>query len=187
MSDENKKVDEEKETADNPVTAEPLVVIKEELEKVKQQSEERLNGWKRAQADLINYQKDEGKRFEEAIKFAQYEFMKDAVSVSDSFNLALLSLEKNSAPEVVRGVQLIRSQYEAVLKKYGLNKIEIKSGDKFNPVFGESVGEMESDLPDGSVAEVVDSGYTYFERVVRPARVKLAVARDSKQQAPNSK
>ena len=43
---------------------------KENIEKLKQECEEYLNGWKRAKADLSNYKKDELKRWEEFARFA---------------------------------------------------------------------------------------------------------------------
>ena len=42
----------------------------EELTKCQSEREEYLNGWKRAKADLINYQKDEQKRLDDIVKFS---------------------------------------------------------------------------------------------------------------------
>ena len=63
----------------------------EELEELKVKCEEYLNGWKRAKADFINYQKDEVKRFTEIIQFANEAIVKDLLVVLDSFRLAFVS------------------------------------------------------------------------------------------------
>ena len=45
-----------------------------ELEELKKQAQEYLNGWKRAKADLINYKKEEGQRMEDFSKYNPNEF-----------------------------------------------------------------------------------------------------------------
>ena len=155
-----------------------------------------MNGWKRAKADLINYQKEEVKRFEELIKFGNMDLIKDFIPVLDNFDLALTVLEKEGkaekgiyphtnqgsvqAPEQPEkspfgvGVYMIRSQFEDILKKRGCEKIIVEPGGKFDPNIQEAIGEIESDKEAGTIALVVENGYTLNGRVVRPARVKLA-------------
>ncbi|MFA6494939.1 MAG: nucleotide exchange factor GrpE [Candidatus Paceibacterota bacterium] len=136
------------------------------------QADEYLDGWKRAKADLINYKKDEAKRFEEIIRFAAQELVRELVPVLDSFDLALESL--GSEPKVEKGVYLIRAQLEDALKKHGLEKIAVKAGDQFNPAVHEAVAAVESAQESGTVVEEVDRGYTLAGKLIRPARVKVA-------------
>lgn len=143
-----------------------------EVEGLKQKLEEYLNGWKRAKADLINYEKDEAKRFEEIIKFGTMEFIRDFIPVLDSFDLALSVLEKEG--KVEKGIYMIRAQLEDVLKKRGLERMVTSIGAPFDPALHESVGEVESGEPPGTIAEEIERGYLLYGRVVRPARVKLA-------------
>jgi molecular chaperone GrpE len=143
----------------------------EDLKKCQAQCEEYLNGWKRAKADFVNYQKDEAKRLEEIAKFGNWELTRDLIAVLDSFDLAIAALEKDGKAE--KGVYLIRGQLEDVLRNRGLEKIEVKAGQVFDPAFHEAVGETESDQPGGAVAEEISSGYLLNGRVIRPARVKL--------------
>lgn len=151
---------------------EPAAEVISELDKIKQERDEYLNGWKRAKADLINYQKDEVRRFEEMMKYATESMARDLIPVLDSFDLGIAALEK-SGP-VDKGVYIIKTQLEEVLKKKGLEKIKVSPGDKFDPNMHESLGEMESGEPSGAVAAEVESGYLLNGKVVRPARVKLA-------------
>jgi molecular chaperone GrpE (heat shock protein) len=65
-----------------------------ELETLKAQCEEYLNGWKRAKADLANNKTEEGKRLAEFAKFVSESMMKDLITVLDSFALAA-----NAIPE----------------------------------------------------------------------------------------
>ncbi len=147
----------------------------DELEKVKKESDEYLNGWKRAKADLINYQKDEAKRLEEFSRFAVAALAVDLIAVLDSFELAKISLDAGSA--AAKGFSLIESQMVEALKKYGVDRIKVAPGDKFDPAAQESVGETESSHPPGSVAEIVSQGYSLHGKVIRPGRVEVSEGR----------
>ncbi len=150
--------------------------LKADLDKAARERDEYLDGWKRTKADFINYKKEEFARLEEVIKFGSEDVIRDLIPVLDSFELGLASLEK--AGPVEKGVYMIKGQLEDVLKRRGLEKIKVISGEAFNPSYHESVGTAEIDPPlsyqSGSVAEEVETGYVFQGKVLRPARVKLA-------------
>jgi len=147
-----------------------------ELDKIKTDRDEYLNGWKRAKADLINYQKDESKRLRDAMGYGSEMVMRDIILVLDSFNLA------SAAGKEDEGTRAIRNQLEDVLKKKGLEKMKLSPGDAFDPNLHESLGEMEIpsassgqvSYPPGTVAVEVEAGYLLNGKVIRPARVKLS-------------
>lgn len=143
-----------------------------ELEKCEKEREEYLNGWKRAKADLINYQKEESKRFEELLKFANAGMIRELITVLDSFDLALAAMEKEGKAE--KGVYMIQTQLGEVLKKNGLERMPASVGGAFDPNLQETVGEVESDKPPGTIIEEVAKGYLLNGRVIRPARVKIS-------------
>ena len=148
-----------------------------ELDKVKQEKDEYLNGWKRAKADLINYQKDEGKRFEEMMKYSTEAIVRDLIPVLDSMELALsMGALAKADISAQKGFSIIRNQLEEVLKKKGLEKLKVSPGDNFDPAKHESIGEVDegSPLDSGKIAEEIESGYLLNGKVVRPARVKLS-------------
>lgn len=144
---------------------------KNELKQCEAEKKEYLDGWQRAKADFINYKKDEAKRFESMAEFLTAGIMGDIIPVLDSFDLAL----KHELPkETERGFTLIRSQLEDILKKSGITAIKVNLGDQFNTSLHESVGEIESDFPEEAVAEIIQKGYLFGEKVLRPARVKIS-------------
>ena len=145
--------------------------LKKELEECSSQKKEYLDGWQRAKADHLNYKKDEGKRFEDLAQFVAHGLIKDLLPVLDSFDLAV---GHGMAREVEKGVLLIRSQLEEVLKQRGLEVIKIAAGESFNPERHESMGEIESENPVGTIAEEVQKGYFLRGKVLRPARVRLS-------------
>ncbi len=152
--------------------------LKADVKKCEIEKREYLDGWQRAKADFINFRNEEGKRMEDMARFITAGFVQDVLPVLDSFELALSASRRNELPaEVERGVLLIRSQFTDILKKRGLEEISAEKGTVFNPEKHEAVGEVESDAPEGTVAEVVQKGYMLRGRVLRPARVRLSVGK----------
>lgn len=151
-----------------------LKKLKDALKKCETERKEYLDGWQRAKADHINYRKDEGKRFEDMAQLVTAGLVQEILPVLDSFDLAL---SHGLPKEVEKGVLLIRSQLEEVLQKRGLDEIEVKEGEEFNSEKHESLGEVESEEPEGRVAEIVQRGYLFRERVLRPARVRISKGR----------
>ncbi len=141
----------------------------EELEKVEKERDEYLAGWQRAKADFINYRKEEMAHLQEVAKYGNEDLIKDLVSVLDNFDLGLRALEK--AGPVEKGIYLIRSQIEDILRKRGLQKMETKAGDAFDPTTMEAMTEIASGLPHGAVVEEVEPGYRLHEKVLRASRV----------------
>ena len=145
---------------------------KEDIEKLKRECEEYLDGWKRAKADLANYKKDEFKRLEELVRFANEDIIIDLLNILDSFDLALQAMEKSG--EVEKGVYLIQNQLEGLLRRRGLEKMDVQEGQMFDPSMQEAVMTVEgSNEKDGLIAESIEKGYTLNGKVVRPAKVKV--------------
>jgi len=136
------------------------------------QLSEYLAGWQRTKADFINYKKEEMKHLEDVARYGSEDLMKDLIGVLDNFDLGLRTLEK--AGPVERGIYLIRSQIEDILKKRGIEKLSVKAGDEFDPMIAEAMAEVPSDRPPGTIVEEVEPGYRLKDKILRPARVILS-------------
>lgn len=143
-----------------------------DLIKCQKERDEYLDGWKRAKAELINYKKDEAKRFETMMKFSNESLVRDLIIVLDSFDLALAVLEKEGKAE--KGIYLIRTQLEDILKQNGLERVMISVGQQFDSGLQEAIASVDSDKPNGTIIEEVERGYMFHGKLVRPARVKVA-------------
>jgi molecular chaperone GrpE len=141
----------------------------EKLIEAEKQRDEYLAGWQRAKADFLNYKKEELKHLEDVSRYGSAELMKDLIAVLDNFDLALRTLEKEGSVE--KGIYLIRTQIEDILKKRGLVNIDVKEGDAFDPAIAEALAEIPSDKSEGTIIEVIERGYRLHEKVLRPARV----------------
>lgn len=167
---------EESQNKQNPMDDELPTVDASELETklaaTERERDEYLAGWQRAKADFINYKKEEMAHLQEAVKYGSEDLIKDLISVMDNFDLGLRALEK--AGPVEKGIYLIRSQIEDILKKRGLEKIDVKIGDAFDPATMEAMTEIESDQPQGAVVEEIEPGYRLHEKVLRASRVIIS-------------
>lgn len=166
----NKQNKEKADIQDDPEIS-GLKEISHELEKVLQERDEYLDGWKRSKADLINYKKEELRRLEDMVKYATEDIIKDLIAVLDSFDLALVSL-KSVGNGAEKGVQMIKNQLEDALKKRGLTRVNVSPGQDFNPMHHEAVAMVEGG-ESGKIAEEIESGYMLYNKVVRPIRVKI--------------
>ncbi len=122
--------------------------------------EEYLNNWKRTQADFVNYKKDEGKRMEEFAKYSTASVIEDVLDVIGNLELASQHIQD-------KGLQMVMSQFESLLKKYGVERIAV-AGQTFDPAVHEAVEPI---VDDSKITEA-RAGYTMHGRVIRPARVK---------------
>lgn len=151
-------------------------VLTEKLAAAEKQRDEYLGGWQRTKADFINYKKEEMKHMEDVAKYGNESLIKDLISVLDNFDLGLRSLEK--AGPVEKGIYLIRSQIEDILRKRGLEKVSVKPGDDFDTGIAEAMAEVPSDHPPGTIVEEIEPGYRLHDKMVRPARVIISKGKE---------
>src|ERR1700677_3251031 len=108
--------DEEKELSE-PTVAD----LKEQIAEMTSQRDEYLGGWQRSKADFINYKKEEMKKLEDVARYGSESLIKELLSVLHIFDLALKDKDKDAD----KGLYLIRGQLEDILKKRGVEKIEL--------------------------------------------------------------
>jgi molecular chaperone GrpE len=77
---------------------------------------------------------------------------------------------------LLQGVELAQRELVTVLGKHGVEVIEAE-GVAFDPNVHEAVAQIEEgSVPPGSVSRVYQKGYRLRDRLLRPARVVVAVA-----------
>lgn len=149
--------------------------LEEQIRKLTAEKDELRDTLLRRQADFENYRKRmEKERHQERHRGVEH-IIETLLPVLDAFDNALASAEKDSAAaEYVTGFELIRRQLWDLLSKQGLTRIE-SVGKEFNPHFHHAIARVEtSEQPDGTVVGELQPGYTFHERVLRPAMVRVA-------------
>lgn len=126
----------------------------------------------RLAADFDNHRKRTERQQRELIARAGERLICDLIPVLDSFEHALESAAEN--PGVVKGVQLIREQMLAVLRREGLEPIEAL-GKPFDPQLHEACSFAETDgEPENTVVKEIRRGYILAGKVIRPSMVQVS-------------
>ncbi len=146
-----------------------------ELEEVKKERDEYLNGWKRARADFANYKKNEGSRLKEARRKEKKKHILEFLEVLDSFRLAEKNMDKEEVDKnYLDGFESIKKQLLNILKSNGVEEID-SVGEKFDPNLHEAVVMIEKEGVDSEeIIEEVRKGYLLDGELLRPAKVKVA-------------
>lgn len=155
---------------------EDIKKLKEELELAKRKMDDYLNGWKRAKADYINFKRETEKREIEMIQFANAAMILEILPIYNNFKLAWRHIpeEHQKNDEWLKGIEQIKNQFATFLKNIGIEEIKTV-GEKFNPEFHYAVSkEKVPGKESGTILEEVSAGYRMHDKVIEPAKVKVA-------------
>ncbi len=132
----------------------------------------------RIQADFANFKKRVEAEKLEQIKLSNLILVSRILPVIDDFERALnLQSEDNADNKWLQGFELILRKLKTILEEEGLKKIEA-IGQEFDPNYHEAVSIEHSDqVTEGKdyVSEVLQNGYLFNGRVIRPAMVKVII------------
>jgi molecular chaperone GrpE len=149
--------------------------LEDQIRKLAAEKDELRDTLLRRQADFDNYRKRiEKERQQERHRGVEH-MIETLLPVLDAFDNALASASKNAAAaEYLKGFELIRRQLWDSLSKQGLVRIE-SVGKEFNPHFHHAIARVETtEQADGTIVDELQPGYTFHERVLRPAMVRVA-------------
>ena len=135
-------------------------------------SAENLDGWQRAVAEFQNFKKRLERDRETDQAAMKADLIRKVLPILDDLERALQSRPQEDA--WFNGIELIERKLQSILEAEGVKRIEAE-GAEFDPKFHEAISQEPVDgAESGRVVEVVLSGYTLGERVIRPAQVKVA-------------
>jgi len=148
--------------------------LEKELEELKKQNEEYLNGWKRAKADYVNFKNESEKRRDELAGLSMMTSASQYIPILDNFKKAFQYLPgelKDS--EWVKGIEQIYKQMKEVIKGLGVEEYaESVIGTLFDPTKHYAVGEERLDqYGDDIITQEVSPGYLFRGSVIVPAKV----------------
>ena len=137
----------------------------------------------RALAEAENTRRRAEREVNDARAYAIQKFARDLLDAADSLARAVQHAPKAAEdPQVkslILGVEMTEKALQTAFERNGLKRIEPAVGEKFDPHQHQAVMEhTSSEVPPGSVVQVLQTGYDLFGRIVRPAMVVVA-ARDS--------
>ena len=126
----------------------------------------------RAYADFENIKKRLEKEKYTAIDYASEKFAKDLLPVIDALEMALQIDDKEQFDKVKEGVQLTLNN---LLDAFGKHDIQPVTHDEgFDPNIHEAVMQVsDENHDDNAVVQVMQKGYKYKERILRPSLVSI--------------
>ena len=135
----------------------------------------------RAMAETENLRKRAEREKAEATLYAATNFARDLLSVADSLSKALeimngdvRAVADEPTRQFIEGIELTRRELLNSFQKHGIVEV-LPEGEKFDPNFHQAMFEVPgTDKPNGTVVQVVQTGYKIGERVLRPALVGVA-------------
>ena len=167
MTDEVDEVAEnfsEEEKSEESEIIDPIKTLEEkiqELEKEKQYST----------AEIVNLRQRYARERNTLVKFSSMNLASKILPVLDNLEKAI-SIENNESEKFIEGVNMTLKSLRSTLENEGVQKIEAR--DKlFDPSFMEAIAVIptpEGKKP-GSVVEIVEEGYMFHDRVLRPVKV----------------
>ncbi|HCO19251.1 nucleotide exchange factor GrpE [Gudongella oleilytica] len=123
----------------------------------------------RLQADFQNYKKRSDREREQSVSYGVEAVILDLLPVVDNFQRAILTCE-DKTNGFYQGVEMIEKQLLDLLSSNSVQEIPAL-GEKFDPNLHHAVSVVESDIDSETVIEVLQKGYIFKDKVIRPAMV----------------
>lgn len=139
------------------------------------EKEEYLDGWQRTQADFSNYKKRVERDRQQVQQNAKANVVRRYLEILDDLERALANKPQNGeGAEWADGIDLIYRKWLNALEVDDIKPMEV--GDQlFDPTLHEGISQEESEEHEsGEIIEVIQTGYFIGDRVLRPARVRVA-------------
>lgn len=129
----------------------------------------------RERAEFANIRKRLSREKDEAIRAANKRLLLDVADIIDDLERAIRTSADADAATLRDGVSLIEKQLTGQLeRKWGFRRFS-SEGEPFDPERHQAIAAEESAAHEvATVVEDYQSGYLLHDRVVRPARVKVA-------------
>ncbi|XP_048619859.1 grpE protein homolog 2, mitochondrial [Brassica napus] len=194
-SDSESDADEEEMSMDDLVklVAEKDELLSEKEQEIKQMKDKVL----RTYAEMENVMDRTRRDAENTKKYAIQNFAKSLLDVADNLGRASSVVKESfsklddtskasagAAPllkTLLEGVEMTEKQLAEVFKKFGMEKYD-PINEPFDPNRHNAVFQVpDASKPEGTVAHVLKSGYTLFDRVIRPAEVGVTQGGESEE------
>ncbi|MDD3392677.1 MAG: nucleotide exchange factor GrpE [Bacilli bacterium] len=150
---------------------------KEEIEKLQLQNKDLEERLLREKAESINYRRRKEDEVSKIMKYASEDIIINLLPTLDNFERAINMDDDNLEDEVSKflsGFKMIYSNLRNILEKEEVKAID-GNNKPFDPCYHQAMlTEKRDDLEPGMVIEVLQKGYIYKDKVIRPAMVKVS-------------
>jgi molecular chaperone GrpE len=166
---------EAKEKAVSP--EEEINLLRSERDQALEKANEYLEGWQRERAEFFNYKKRMERDLSQGGQNAFGNAIRRYLDIADDLARALKNKNRPTEGDGAvwaEGIDLIQRKFICAFEADGVMMMDTKD-QYFDPNLHEAISNEDSpDHESGQIIDVVQPGYTLGERVIRPARVRVA-------------
>jgi molecular chaperone GrpE len=134
----------------------------------------------RTMADMENLRRRTEREKTDTARYAISNFARDVLTVGDNLKRTIQHVPAEAASQdpalksFLEGVEITERELLNVLERHGVTQIE-PLGQRFDPNCHQAMYEVQNaEVPDGTVVDVMQSGYMIGDRCLRPALVAIA-------------
>ncbi|MDJ0651843.1 MAG: nucleotide exchange factor GrpE [Simkaniaceae bacterium] len=171
-------MDEEPKEPEKEIKEERVIEELDETEMLKKQVKEEQEKYLRSLADLENTRKRMQKEKYDTTRFAVENVIAEFLAPLDNFENALSFIHQASAETQnwAKGFEMILTQFKEILSSHKVTPFS-SEGQTFDPYLHEVLELEETEKYEaGTIIQEFLKGYKCGERILRPARVKVAKA-----------
>lgn len=163
---------------DAPEQQERPSAFEEQVAKLTEERDRLNEQLLRTLADMQNQRKRYQQEAHQVRAFATEDLVRELLPVLDNFERTIAAAEGGASFEnVIEGIRAVDRQIRSALERRNVSRIKAH-GEPFNPDYHEAIGTEESDEhEEGTVTGEVEAGYKMADKVIRPARVRVAKKR----------
>ena len=129
----------------------------------------------RIAAEMVNTLRRKDEETNRLLKYSNESLITELLPVIDNFERALnVDAASNDIESYQKGMTMIYNGLKNILEKFEVKEIEAIDKE-FDPSYHQAVMQEEKEgTKENIVIEVLQKGYTYKDKVIRPAMVKVS-------------
>lgn len=129
----------------------------------------------RIAAEMVNTLRRKDEETNRLLKYSNESLITELLPVIDNFERALnVDVTSTDVESYQKGMTMIYNSLKNILEKFEVKEIEAIDKE-FDPSFHQAVMQEEKEgTKENIVIEVLQKGYTYKDKVIRPAMVKVS-------------
>ena len=177
------KAEEKVEDIAREVKLSELDILKQSLEEKQKQADEYKAEYLRSVAEYQTLRNRTEKEKGEYINFGKAKILERQIGIYDVFEQAMVSVRAGQDLKSIKvGLEMIYNEFSKMLKEEGVEKIECLN-KPFDHNVCEALDQVETDdVEEGTVLAVYQNGYKLNGKLMRPARVKVAKAKQKEEE-----
>lgn len=147
-----------------------------ELTKLRAENKDLEDKFLRSQAEMQNMQNRYNNERAQLIKYESQSLAKDVLPAMDNLERALATkVDDEASKQLKKGVEMTLDSLIKAMKDHGISEIDAKDVE-FDPTLHQAVQTVEAENDDqkNHVVQVLQKGYLYKDRTLRPAMVVVA-------------